>query len=513
MRKELGDLSDKIIGLLQDPRVELRCAAALVLGAAGKGAGSARVAKALAKLLHDPDATVRRFAVEGLESLGARGLAEDLVPLLGHSDEEVRARALRLIAAEGASAEKVLVAALEGPQKAAAATLLVKVRPEALLAAIGDEHVLQLLRNELDQDAKLATRLRGAAEKILKQKRSTANALRLLGYIADPKTLGVLVKHAQSGEVAVRVAAIASMRRILSHEGVKGADVAVAQLIKYADDKDGLLARTAVDTLRAAHVPPSLAKKFTALSSAKNPDAQKLALERLPALGARSAIPKLIAAVVGADVGARDAAARSLAAAPEAAGAVAEAMMDHAGKDDGAARRLQGALRSIASHVPEKLIERMAKLAPDSAVVLDALAQVAPERHATVLFARAEKLRKDGRASDAFQSLRPLLHSSARLSDEQRFFISTLGLRINSTVDAVLLQFRQLAEEGFPVAQKLGKLKDLDLERLFTLGFHMVEAADDDSKEVGQELLEAVIARQPRGKLAGAARNKLKLAR
>ena len=89
----------KIFDLLDADRVEVRCAAALVLGAAGKG--NAQVGKALARKLADDNPLMRRFVLEALEAVGARGLAHELAPLLGSSDDEVRERALRLVAAQG----------------------------------------------------------------------------------------------------------------------------------------------------------------------------------------------------------------------------------------------------------------------------------------------------------------------------------------------------------------------------------------------------------------------------
>jgi hypothetical protein len=105
------------------------------------------------------------------------------------------------------------------------------------------------------------------------------------------------------------------------------------------------------------------------------------------------------------------------------------------------------------------------------------------------------------------------------MDDEQRLFLGVLGLKASGkdllraarSVDPVLQQFAQLLGSGYPLAKGLLKRKDVDAEELFTLGFNFIESTDDDEKDFGRELLEAVIARQPRGKLATAARNKVKL--
>src|SRR5262249_26983022 len=107
-----SDLAERVLALVDHARVDVRCAAALVIGAAGRG--DARARRALAAHLADPDPTVRRFVLEGLEAAGARGAAEALVPLVAHGDEESRRLALRLLEAEGGAAGPGLRAALGG---------------------------------------------------------------------------------------------------------------------------------------------------------------------------------------------------------------------------------------------------------------------------------------------------------------------------------------------------------------------------------------------------------------
>lgn len=543
-------LTSKILDLLGDERAEVRCAAALVLGAAGKG--DPAVARALAAHLSDPSAMVVRFLLDALEAVGARGLASPLAPLLGASDDEVRTRALRLMAAQGAQAEGALRRELGRGSAAArrqAAALLVKVgsaaATDALLEQLADreigEHLLQLLRAELDHGepkrrAAVLARATAGAKKIgPKQLAADPDAaarlaalLRLIGYLADPKSLPLLVANAGSRSPhGVRLGAIAALRRIVAHGGGGGAEDAVASLIGWADDADPAIARAAVDTLRGAQIPEKLARKFGALAQAKNPDARRLAMERMAVLGGASAIPTLLANLAGTDAGLRDTAARALAAAPEAAAAVAKALGD--AESEEAARRLQHVLRAHGERVPAAatlaLARRTAERLRDPAdravpVILEALAHVAPDAHARVLFDRAAALRKSGRHQEAFAALRPLAHTSARLDDEQRFTIGVMGLKAGGknllrsarAVDPVLMQFAQLVSGGYPVTKQLAKQKDVDLEDLFNLGFNFIESTDGSERALGEELLELVVAKQPRGKLATAAKNKLRLA-
>jgi hypothetical protein len=337
----------------------------------------------------------------------------------------------------------------------------------------------------------------------------------VLGYVGDPASLPVLVAAARAGQPAlVRASAIAALRRILP--AAKVPDAAVAEVIAWADDPDATVAHAAVDTLRTAPIPPALAGKLAALATATNADARRLAVERMAEVDARAAVPKLVAALAGGDPGARAAAARTLAHTPAAAGALADALAATADVD--VARRLALALRPHEAHVPARAAAALAAAAdgPVGAVVAETLARVAPDRLAHILFARADRLAKSGDLAGAFAALRPLV--GARLGADERFRLAVLGLRARGkdllraarTVDPVLLTFQGLAREGYPLAKALPR--HVSGEEMFTLGWNFVESGDELDRELGRELLEAVIRGQPRGKLAVAAKNKLKLA-
>jgi hypothetical protein len=286
MAKNLGGA---ILGLLGSERVELRAAAATVLAAVGKG--DKTVAAALSARLADSDAAVRRIALEALAHSDAAELAPRLVPLLRGEDAWLAERALELLTQHAAAAEATLCKELgTGPSAArrAMAQLLLRrgTRPalEALLDQLADdelgEHVLQLLRTELDQAP--AGKLAGLVEKAAiarvaevskalaraaagprgkarmdagKGKRSAKPAagadrsngaagpphdpdsarelarlgalLRLIGYLARPGTQALLLDHAGADRPRpIRLAAIAGLRRLVAHGDARGSDKA-----------------------------------------------------------------------------------------------------------------------------------------------------------------------------------------------------------------------------------------------------------------------------------------------
>ncbi|HUS68060.1 MAG TPA: HEAT repeat domain-containing protein [Kofleriaceae bacterium] len=363
--------------------------------------------------------------------------------------------------------------------------------------------------------------------------------LRLIGYRAQPAALPLLIGYVSEDQPrAIRLAGIAAMRRIVATSEAKTTDKAIEILIALASGNDLAVAQSAIDTLRGARVPERLSKQFAALVKSKNPAAQKLAMERLPAGGGSGAVKALVDALGGSDLTARDAAARGLARAPEAVLPLARALA--AAESADVARRYAGALRQHRTHVPHAAAEELAEAArahldqhakgkfagesvPLSRVLLEVLADVAPARHVEVLFDHAKKLRRSGKAVEAFGALKPLLRSHADLDaaidDDQRFVLAVLGLEalgqgiLRSTgADApVLEQFTRLYHRGFPVARKLAREKDVGDEDIYALGFRLLESQGGTDQELGAELMQSIIDERPRSKLARNARNKLKL--
>lgn len=361
--------------------------------------------------------------------------------------------------------------------------------------------------------------------------------LRLIGYLARPENRTLLLKYAAPDQPRpIRLAAIAGLRRIVAQAEAKGTEKVIEALIEYADGDDIAVVQAAVDTLRGARIPDALARPFSALAKSRNVAAQKLAMERLPAGGGASAIKPLIEALGGDDPTARDAAGRGLAKAPEAVLPATRALL--AATDEQVARRYAGVIRSHRGHVSPQAIDELVDRVRDDLelhargkasadqivlerVLAELIADVAPARHVELLFDRARKLRKAGKAVEAFGSLRPLLRSRAdidtAIDDEQRFLLAVLALeaagdgllRSTHTDDPVFEQFARLAAKGFPVATRLARESEVSDEAIYALGFRLLESGDNE--DLGAELLEGIIEERPRSKLAKAAKNKLKL--
>jgi HEAT repeat protein len=588
-----NNLGASVLKLLQHERGDLRAAAATVLSAVGRG--DPAVVSALGERLADPDVAVRRIALEGLAGMGATGIATRLIPLLHGDDVALAARAAVVLASQGAAAEAALRKELPTgavPVRRAMASLLIDRGTTSAIEAVLDqladpelgEQVLQLLRAEIDRGNQktialvdksalarttgLGKRLRGEWARARKKAApkngrksgeaeeatappaldpATAAAgfelgllLRLIGYRAQPSSLSLLIAHVSEDlPRSIRLAAIAAMRRVVATSEAKGTDKAIEMLIALAGSSDLVVAQSAIDTLAGARVPERLAKPFAALVKSKNPAAQKLAMERLPAGGGAAALKALIDALGGTDLTARDAAARGLARAPEAVLPLARALC--AATEPEVARRYGGLLRQHRAHVTGAAIEEIVQSASGhldlhargkasssavllAQVMLETLAVVAPARHVEVLFNHARKLRRAGKSAEAFGALRPLLRSHADLDaaidDDQRFVLAVLGLetlgqgilRATAADAPVLEQFARLYHRGYPVAKKLAREKEVGDEDMYALGFRLLESKEGVDQEFGAELMQGIIDERPRSKLAKNARNKLKLA-
>ena len=532
----VGGIATKLVPLLRGDDEILAERAAQVLaqqGAAAEGTlrkevgvGSIAARRVMAQLL------LRRGtqpAIEAvLDQLPDDEFGEQALQLvraeLDHGNEKLANLIEKTAVARASEANKELAKAWTKAQKAAeAAAKAAKATAKKSKPNGNNGHAADPLR---DPDVQ-----RGASE--------LGSLLRLIGYLARPSTQSLLLKYADPDEPRpIRLAAIAGLRRIVATSEAKGTEKVVEALIEYADSDDFAVAQSAVDTLRGARIPEALAKTFASLAKSKNVAAQKLAMERLPAGGGASAVKALIEALGGDDPTSRDAAARGLSKAPEAVLPLTRALL--ATKDEQVARRYAGVLRSHRGHVSNQAIDEIVeavggyvelhnkgKATADQIVLERVLAElvadIAPARHVELLFERARRLRKAGKAVEAFGSLKPLLRSRADLDaaidDEQRFFLAVLSLeavgegiiRTTRTDDPVFDQFARLAAKGYPVAKQLNREKEVSDEAIYALGFRLIESGDGSNEELGAELLQGIVEERPRSKLAKAAKNKLKL--
>jgi hypothetical protein len=520
------------------------------------GAGPIAARRVIAQLL------LRRGtqpAVEAvIDQLGGDELGEQALQLVRHEIDQGNEKLAKLIdkiaVARATDAGKALAKAWARALKPPASGAPAKAKPGAKAAAKASKGGKKAGKQPASAAAEAAAAAGAAATDAapapaaVDPQRDPAVArgiaelgglLRLIGYLARPQAQPLLLKYtAPEQPQPIRLAAVASLRRIVAQSEAAGTEKTIAALIELADGEDAAVAQAAVDTLHGARIPEALAKPFAALARSRHAFAQKLAMERLPAGGGAGVIKALVDALGGDDPTARDAAARGLAKAPEAVLPLTRALL--ATEDEQIARRYAAALRAhrghISSQAADELVaavraamERTAKGKSTADQILlervlaELVADLAPARHVELLFERARRLHKAGKPTEAFGSLKPLLRSRADLDaaidDEQRFFLARLALEVSGEGilrtarddDPVFEQLARLAAKGFPVARRLSREQDVSDEAIYALGFRLLESGDGAGEDLGAELLQGIIDERPRSKLAKAARNKLKL--
>ena len=139
-----------------------------------------------------------------------------------------------------------------------------------------------------------------------------------------------------------------------------------------------------------------------------------------------------------------------------------------------------------------------------------------PEGWAQVLRDKAKSVgKKDPARAEAISEL--LGRSSVAKADDrfgavlQRLQHHSLDLHPRARQrDTVLMVLERLHAEGFKVAEAVNKDKKLTDEARYYLGVHFAEKPQFDLKGIGAEVLEN-LAGKGKGKLAKAARNKMKL--
>ena len=534
----------KIVQMLGDERIERRCAAAMVLTELKVKDPAAL--EALGRCLAENNPLLQRYALEALAGVRSPKIAHIVTPLLDSPEEEIRTQATALLADQGSRAASALAKELKGApitRCRAIVTILARNRDAEtigrLLALLADpelgEYTLNALRGEAEHmSAAESEGLRTRVAALLKDKRAladaagTGRALRLLGYLGNPKLVRTILPFvAEKHPQPIRLAALAALRRPLQSGDVT--KEALETLLQIADDPNPTLARAALDTLRGLPLPESATSLLTRLTEGRHAEARKFALESLGRSGGggNKVIKNLIAHLAGDDPVARDAAARSLAKLDGVGQALAKEL-ESSLEDGERLRLLCRLLRGQGASLPAASRKGVATLAADALEagaaaaepLCELLAALDSDAYRALMVGRAAALRKAKRVDEAFALLRKL-DAAGQLDDDGRYLALVCGLcalpskkelgRASRSTDPVLRLLVDLIAHGNNVGRALKKEKCLSDEDLFYIGFNFSESKDEDEKAFGGELLSHLASTAPRSKLGRSAKNKLHL--
>ena len=560
----------KIVGLLGGPSPEHQIAAAIVLGQIG--AADAEVIDALLAAAGGTHPTVQRHAVEALGKLGAKRALPALATLWSSRDE-----ALRAAAVDAAVALKEDVVPLVRARLAANPDPVERRSLEAILGRVGGKDAFSALLAALDttdaeaaRTATLAVRQRikessprertavfAQVEKLLATRKpppsdgQRAAALKILGYLEEPAAVRVLLDHAGDPRApeAVRQEALIALR-FTAATGPTAGRVAAA-LLDVAESAPLSLGRTALFSLASVAVPAALARRLGALALAGEAERARLALDRLGQMPSAPEAGAELARVLArtGDRALAEAAATALSARPDAARALARALLE---VDDpariplltrllaphAAALRSGGAAeKKLARELVDAALARAVHPGPESSALLQLARALDPKAVAEGLraaVARAEKAeqrrggergRSDGgTARSASQGkarkadgppastggdaaslvlLRRLGHS-ADATPEDGYALAVAELAAGRRDEAHGI-FRQLLDRGFDLAGALRADRRVDGEARYQIGFRLAE----DRHAAAEEIL-GDVASAGRGKVAQMAKAKLR---
>jgi len=562
---------DKILRLMSSDALEVRMAAAIVLGELR--AKGPHVADALAGALDGGSAPLQGRALIALARTGARRAVPKILPLLGAREDDVRQAAIAAMISVGDAALPVI------RERMTHATPDEKRSIDAILAALGGKDAFHVLLNGLGAgDGEAAKAAAIAVRQCVRdadprQRRSyfvetkrfleettkhggssavLAAGVKILGFLEDDEAIPTLLAFAKSGrnEPVIRQEAIIALRFLLgeTRDGGKKRGRAppgkgrtlgavVAALIDAAEDPDPALAKTALHTLASVRIPGDAARRLERLVHHPDIERARLALEML----AQQDGEEPARVLVGVLASTKDRRRAEIAAAclltregnahagtvgsapvrPEAIAPLARALVDSTDADR--AWLLRSVLRPSAKQIPratrknilEAGLQRLAggidSWEPLVATVRDADAGAAVEG----LRALAQRMAKKN-PSRSIAALRALCRSEA-CSDDDRYALAAAELALGPrdtrasarAADESLRLFGALVDRGTDIAARLRKDRSVDLEHLYYVGFHFSE----QGSPLGEELLRTVAERGGRAKIARMARSKLELSR
>jgi HEAT repeat protein len=529
---------DRIVKMLEDEAPERRMAAAIVLGELRAKGPS--IIHALRKVVSNDGPMLQRHALEALTRIGAKPALDSIWPLLAHRDESVRGAASEAIASTGenvVSEVRTRLGSAEGAERRALESILAQLGGteafDALLEAlaVGDEETnrktaLELRRHVKDADSATRRSYRSRLEKFLAKvgkngspaESAKAAAVKVLGFLEDPKAAPTLLALAKDRKepASVRQEALIALRFTMG-SGLTN-DV-VKALVSAASADHRALAQTALMTLAALDLPASMAPALADLALHPDVDRARIAIEKLGALGGGKATETLVEIVGRGDKRRSELAADALKDRSDAIAPLADLLTET--EEVERARLIAKVLRPKIGDITPAMRKKLAQAGIERLIdrhdAWEPMVTLASDRDAKATAAQlrdeATKLRKT-KKTDAEQRVLSALIRTGDASDEDRYRLASLSLRDSKldprmrNADRSVRLLTELAGRGFDVGKALRGDRMVELEHLYYVGFCFLE----EGVPLGEELLEDVVKKGGKKKIAAAAKNKLKLA-
>lgn len=562
----MGDI-EKVIQLIDDDDEERRVSAALVLGALKTKSVAAR--KSLLTMLEREHPNERRAAARALGEIGATASIPALVARVLDPAESVRAAATEAVRSFGEDAVPQVESALKQTSVESERAHLSELL--AMLGGVDAIAALLTGLNRASEDAARAAALRfrqaikgaSAAERkrdrlvvegLLFPKKSRAKAkaaskkastnvneqadvatefgdlpdpivrvaaVKILGYLEDKNAVPALLKVVANPneDDRVRAEAVVALRFALGKER-RAPDVQLC-LVDMLATASPTLGRAAMDTLQNLTLDADAAASLAALAQQGTREIAQFSILALGSLDDKRARRALIDLVrLGFPAERAKTAAMALHGDKRAV-PMALDVLQNEDLTEGSERVLLFAdiLNSVGDAMTPSQLSKLVDVAvarvdagsPGYESIVKIARGVAPEPLADGLRALVSTLRRR-KNNDKAAAVLGLLEKgdAARPEDKFRHAVIALSQSRKDTRpqargrDPALKLFTELLDDGLDVAKRLAKERTVDDEARFYLGWHFIE----EGHSFGEELLDDIIARKPRTKLARMAKNK-----
>ncbi len=534
--------STKLLRLLDaDQPVEVRCAAALVLGEVG--AKDAALSKRLCDLLEDEQTSLRLQVIKTIGKLKIDAALSLLVARVekGGEEAELAAHAAARLGAKGTAAlqdlmhrvapgvRRYIAAALAsgGTASAESATLGVLVDKDAAVveaavrSLIGQIPSLSAAQKKAwaDHILQLADRKKN---KTILAPVSEAAVVRLLAALDDARAGPVLWDRIVSPHPPeVRAAALQALGKWAAAPNKEQ----LKRLFACAAERNFQIAAPALAILNRLPVNERSLPEWLTLFEAPDLAVRRMALEKLGDRDSPAVAEALLQQVNQADRGLRDAALARLAKLDAGRKALTAALLDA----DTADRAWQFAKvqASFVKDYPPKGREPVFDKACEyleagdrrADPLLFLLREADPAELRDRLEQRALAFRKKKDYATALLYLR-LLGRDPACGLAIRLELAACGLKVSDkdlaadarAADPCLQQFTHLAQQDDgQVFEQMEKMKWLEPEDWYYLGFHLAEQ-QGRARKLAEQLLHGVVKRSPRSKVGQAAKSKLRSA-
>ncbi|MCS6926340.1 MAG: HEAT repeat domain-containing protein [Candidatus Binatia bacterium] len=531
-----------LLTLAREGTVERRCAALLVLGSLKLQ--DDRVTEAAGAALEQSNVVLKDYALRYFEDARPKSAIPFLLPLLADSDEDVRARVIRLLAGFGQAVVRPLLHhASSAPPlgQLGVAKVLCAVRGKAAwkgvlqLLARGDvelnKTVCDLVATTLrEMPAHEQDELYGEVEAFAAAvdehtpRTAVVSAIRLLGQCGRPQARKWLFGFvAADHHHALRFHALVALLHCLSGQELRKDELdrllAILEEPEFSD-----LTRLTLELLESRTWSEAYQPVLARLLESPHLAVQKFALRKMGEFSSPAVVRTLIQELRDPDRMRREAAARSLRKIPAARSALLKAFLscDDASRAWAIAEILatyEGKWRrDILDEVWQRLQTALAAQDRIQGAYLYFLKHADPAYAYAQLAGRGAQLKNAKKYHEAVRFLSPLAEFPT-FNAEEKFALAVVQLKLHPhelaptarrpepALDLLADIYRSSA---FPLFEALKKDPALAPEDLFYIGFRFVEGMAEE-RPLGEEILGFLARQYPRTTVGKSAKNKLKL--